>query len=448
MYKAGDFLDLVLTRGLSQSEYYRKPFVPYLKLIEQYVQDNDLIFSNPNYLVDPSLTLNSYNFTIFTDEPFKHVKEITNKLNELYNSINQMTPEVPAISFQNKLFNYEMNISIESLLNVKVMNNLYITGKDTSTNTPLKDLLYVTSIVKKSPIFLEDKNIKLNYFAPEIELIDIYKKLYSPDNVDDWSTFYSMSQRLYNIIKRDFSKISDNSGNSNDSTMTSDARFKTFENVDEESDKILEKIKSDNYCMKSNEISRFILDNLRNTNNLLLLEDPNNIDCNKLQVITDNENFSDFIKNIVRSKYPKEKIIFVDHYPRVPNDFRLKKVGCYFMTDNKRKIFMEYINSAEYSLVPYSHIINGIKIAHPFVQLRFKYIDLWTLSMLRLPHDRMKALKLSVYRQIELFIESLDESDLYPDVTKYVGYYSSEDIEKKKIHIESIIEYKKTIGEL
>lgn len=444
MYKSNDFLELVLTRGLSQSEYYRKQFIPYLKLIEQYIQDNDLICSNPNYLIDQSLTLNSYNFIIFTDEPFEHVKKMTSKLNNLYNSINQMKPEIPAISFQNKLFNYEMNISIESLLNVKVMNNLYIVGKDTSTNIPLKELLYVTSIIKKSPIFLEDKNIKLNYFAPEIELIDIYKKLYSPDNVEEWSTYYSMSQRLYDIIKKDFSKISDETN----SEIMSDARFKTFENVEKESDKMLEEIKSDNYCVKSNEISRLILDNMRNTNNLLLLEDPNNIDCNKLQVITDNENFSDFIKNIVKSKYPKEKIIFIDHYPRVPNDFRLKKVGCYFMTNNKRKIFMEYINSGEYSLIPYSHIINGIKIAHQFVQLRFKYIDLWTLSMLRLPHDKMKALKLLVYKQIDLFINNLDTSDLYPDVTKYVGYYSSEDIEKKKIHIESIIEYKKTIGEL
>ena len=151
MYKSVDFLDLVLTRGLSQSEYYRKPFIPYLKLIEQYVKDNNLIFSNANYLIDNSLTLNSYNFVIYTDKPFEHVKKIVDKLNKLSNIINQIEkPELPAITFQTKLFNYEMNISIESLLNVKILNNLYIPGKDVKSNVSLTDLLYVTSIIKKT----------------------------------------------------------------------------------------------------------------------------------------------------------------------------------------------------------------------------------------------------------------------------------------------------------
>ena len=101
---------------------------------------------------------------------------------------------------------------------------------------------------------------------------------------------------------------------------------------------------------------------------------------------------------------------------------------------------MEYINCAEYSLIPYINIINGIKIAHPYVQLRFKYIDLWTLSMLNLPHDKMKLMKFNIYKDIIKFKNiSIDN----PIVDQYVGYYSSEDIEKKKIHIASIIEYKK-----
>jgi len=439
MYKSDiNFINNILTNALIVSQDLRKDFIPYLKETEKYVNDNNLILSNQQHIIGENKNLNSYNIIIYTETPFEHTKNLKKKLEKLSKEINppKDIKPLPEFSFQVKLFHYEINLIIDSFLSIKFLNNLYIPYRDYVPNKILSELMYVTSIIKKPPIFLEDKNIKFNYFSPEIELIEIYRKLYSPQFFDEWDTLKLIQNKLYNIIKSDF--------DIDKSDKDTSDRLGTFDEVEVVKDS--SSFKQVSQCYKTNKMSKEILELIKNTDNLLLIDSIDNsnciVDCPRLQIITHmkQEDFEALIKNAVKRVYPREKIIFVDHYPRIPIDFRIKKTAGYFMTDNKRKLFIEFINSTQYSLLPYYKIIDNIKIAHPYVQLRFKYIDLWSISLLNLPHDKMKQMKLSKYLSIDT-IYNLDID--IPTPNHYVGYYVDEDIAKKRLHIKNILEYKK-----
>jgi hypothetical protein len=83
-----------------------------------------------------------------------------------------------------------------------------------------------------------------------------------------------------------------------------------------------------------------------------------------------------------------EAVKFVDYPVYVPNDFQLHKYTFFIGGENQRlntggdKIAIDVYNSAAYELIPVR--MCGAVVGNPFILLRFKLIDLWSIKVLNM----------------------------------------------------------------
>ncbi len=73
--------------------------------------------------------------------------------------------------------------------------------------------------------------------------------------------------------------------------------------------------------------------------------------------------------------------------PNIPTDPRLRRMSVHALFGGQRELVLDVFNAAEYELVPYSASVDAsvdasIKVGTPFVLLRFRLADMWTMQVL------------------------------------------------------------------
>jgi hypothetical protein len=283
------------------------------------------------------------------------------------------------------------------------------------------------------PGYLTKQPIKL--ISEEMQLIDIYRTMYSPLKVPNWQNFLAAEDKLYNLIKETIAKKSTHEISGGDPRV--EEMFGSHEKITKS---FIDEILISGFIKSVNGI--IIGDYALNA--LGLEQSPS-----RIQIISD-RNMDEVVKSVevslgqTKKNIKDIKIKYIKYPLNIPSDFQITKHTVYLVNQEQIPI-MDVFNCTQYELIPYtigSGDYKGMFIANPWVLLRFKFIDLWVLKIiLNLGTDNPEFIRKRSHNIIDS-VEKLrnyvhkmikeNPLDIF-QLTNYAGVYTNELVAKKKL---------------
>jgi len=327
----------------------REKYTPVFDLIKKTLEnDNKIIFSDPMLISDDS-----------DDNKDQPIVESMN----IYTVYTRRTASLLANVIHEHMGKYVQMRSIIPLEEYEIMYNMRSIAKVYRIDK------YKNIIITK--LFQAKQINNLYYFPADIELIDVYNKLYLPNYRDEWESLLKLEKTLYSKV------ISNKVGGKC-------ADCKTDRKLDVNNIKILlmKFLDKENYIMVGKWAHNIITGkkDIENDHNVQILSE-NNID-------DDYNNIMGFLAAYTNyGIYYKKKKIYI------PKDTRIFKYTLFIkypILGKKGKCvdkqFLDIYNCASYELIPYikkSYNKFTINMGNLFVQLRFLFIDMWFINLLK-----------------------------------------------------------------
>jgi len=307
-------------------------------MIINYVKKHDLFISNIDFLISDEDEIEySGAMQIYCKNPLKHANNLANEIYSL-----------------SKFVSLRTNIDYKEF---SIWNDSIEVAK-----------LYAYPNVhkyKKSGILL---------LPPEVELIEVYHKLYNIEYEDKWPSLLEKEEKLFSLYTTD----------------------STFDHT--------------------------TLDSPLHMDDLIIINSLFNKPSNYFQFFLPSTKFFTF-ENILKKKYNKIKKS-KKKYINIPGDFRLNKIT-FYVDDFSIDVF----NSTSYEIIPISDTLN------PIISLRFSFISLILFSQKSSKLEKIKnqilylrSAFLSQSTKYETYYDFIDSTNI-----KYVGVYKNENIAKKKL---------------
>lgn len=420
----------------------RMRFNEVYRVTEEYCKNNDIIIGDVNVIAD-SKTDKDFQYNLYCEFPYKHAMNLANLI---HSNVGEWVKMKTVVGHQEFTIEYDMRPLIQ----------LY--SLDGQKNVNLHSLI------------LPVKINELLYMSPEIEIIDIYHKLYSPNYSEDWEDLVVLENKLFTLLGK----------------RVTDGVFGGKQSPQDKTDfQYLKYLVLSEFCSKF--IKDYVVIGHWALHVIEASKDPNskmNSSVEKLQVITSIpikqsiENVTNFIQ-----KYTNAKVSSRRQDLHIPKDFRTRRYTIYISVDGKDKAFMDIFDCGTFELVPYipfslkttyagvkkdSQFNRGrgnnrdrsrsrdrgnnrsrsrsrsrrggedefiIKVGNPYVLLRFLVIDLWIIRMIHeMGHLTNDMLKVKT-KYIMFVIDKIKNPELgiYDKVfgSNYVGTHKDYDISKK-----------------
>jgi hypothetical protein len=493
------FIPQIQQKALKTISDDRNQFAVIWKTIEQYCEENDLIISDVNVITNEKDAVSyicNKRYKIYTSNPFRHANNLTNMIHTA------MIDDPLRYTTKMRTIKEHEEFSID--YNIREIATIYQLQKHRS--------IELRTII--NPITVD----KLLYMPPEIELIDIYHKLYDPSqshNTDENLMFekilYDKAMDRKGIIgsgefvpdvdtsvekwggdplppggELDTMWTNPNRGNfyggdppppggELDTMWTNPNRGnfyggsqKTNDYLDEFDEKEKEKRYKGssqntkqwtgnkvyrepyNTCKeKKKEMLEFlkisiVKDWLPKKKNTILIGSwaydwmslGKDLCANieKIQLISEmnqNELLQELQKYI--NTIHKATISFREQDLHIPKDFRTCRYTYYMQIKTERGItekpFLDLFNCASFEIIPYS-IVDDISIGSKWVNLRFLFIDLWIIRLIKklnlMTEDIINKKLAYIWKLIDNY-----RNTILTDSTDYMGTYRDYIIDKK-----------------
>ena len=316
--------------------------------IEKYCSENELIISNKYVLLDKTDDINNVydkNYKIYTANPFRHANNLTNLI------------------YQNT---QDKSDSCFTRLKTIREHEEFVIDYDTRVVCSIYKLQKHKSV--EPNVIIKPTKIKELYYMPaEIELIDIYHNLY---NMSDSSAEDFEKQLFYQVAERKEKGIL--------GSGTCKERKK----------ELIEVIKVSlvkDWLYKS-KLSHVLIGAWSiNWIKLGFKDICTNVE--KIQIISQIEPNAllQELKRYINEITPV-KITFREQELHIPKDFRTSRYTYYISIPSEKGItekpFLDLFNSANFEVIPYS-VVDKIAIGHKWVLLRFLFIDLWIIRVIK-----------------------------------------------------------------
>lgn len=392
----------------------RMLYLPFFECAEKYCAENSVLIGGKvglDLVIGRAFTKDSFAWDLYCDDTFNIAKGLADALFRVN------SPHVPSatVALSTDIRHKEFTLRI----NARHMFKIY--ALDRYRGIKLADLMgpavrdgYFT----KTPIKL---------ISEEMQLIEVYRNLYSPKKLSQWMDKLSAEEKLYNLI-------SDTLGAKSVGSISGAGERL---NKHEAEEQILRKI-----IASSNRV--LIGDHALKA---LGLGVPS-----RLQFIT-HENINEVTKSIERvlqnsSRKLRISNIKVTHirYPlNIPSDFQISKHTIYINGGRDHVPIVDVFNSSAFEMIPWwagSGNYSGIKVGNPWVLLRFLFIDIWVLRLiLNIGTDnpdfiksRIKAIVANADKVRTLALECVaDRPETIFQINNYAGNYIDEDVARKKM---------------
>lgn len=405
-----------------------------------YCAKSDIFISDIRFLMRELMLFRP--FEIYTTEVFRHASGLANYL---YTNLGRLVKARTIIENEIITVEYDGNI-------VATINRL-----ESVRDFPIESIVF--------PIRAE-----IAYFPPEIEMIDVYRTLYSPHKTDLWSDALFIQRRLFkNMINRlsTYHNVSLKTLRSSPSKAGGGGETETDSSKSELESEIETKAKDCKLCKTDSldKIKKFILRHL--AKHFVLVgnfgiwlstetEMPER-DLTIVQVVTENEIMADIllIKNAL-SKITDSVVTYEEQKLHIPKDLITKRIRIFVSSgDRTRRAVMDIFNSGQFELIPFN-TVDGYRIGNPFVIARFMLIDLWIYKIIRernlidpdkadrLINQSVKLLSKILERKYEKLVFGLEYFGIFkdPEIMKKIEKQKS----KKKMYFPEI--YEKNNGKL
>jgi hypothetical protein len=396
------FIELTKKAAIGQILSDRNQYETVWKTIVKYCTDNKLILSDLYVLSDKENTLQHIydkSYKIYASNPFRHANLLTNLIHK--NTIHQSGSEFTQL----KTIIEQEEFAIE--YDTRIVATIYQIKKHKSVK--LETIINPVSI----------KNTL--YMPAEIELIDIYDKLYDPNEYGSYKTSEEFESILYKqVIERREQGI-----------------IGGLDSCKERKKEFIEAIKIT--------LVKDWLPNKKDTvligpwaYNWIKLGTDICADVEKIQIIsqlTPDELLKELQKYV--NTLSKFSITMREQELHIPKDFRTTRYTYYMQIQSERgmteKPFLDLFNCAQFSCIPYT-TVDGILIGHKWVILRFLFIDLWIVRLIKklnlISADILDKKLINLWRLIEEFRLGFGEKSVITKV-EYIGTFREYSIDRK-----------------
>lgn len=317
----------------------RKQYLDVYKIIDKYVANEGLLVGGQMgiNLIHGDDNSDNYFYDVFTSNAFVHATNLSNKITE--RSPKRVVRMVTVAAY--KVYHIFVDTRMILVLN------------DVKVHRGTNYLRLVEPIEK--PL----RKRKVLVVSPEIQLLDIYRKLYLPSHAGDWEQLLNNESKMFNLVL---------------------SRKKQIKKIDGGDMPIRQRIDGVlmNYISKSNKIligehACEILTGIKSTANFIevLSFSPLEEDINE-------------IKDLVL-KITAEPVNAITRNLEIIGDYRLSRTTIKLGHDKPKEIMYIY-NSADYDLIPYNILDSGMRtlwIGNPFVILRFLLVNMWIIRRVR-----------------------------------------------------------------
>ena len=420
----------------------RLQYMPIINLVKAYIKK-----SNNMAIFVTDIKVLIYNF--YENSVGKTEKKIFSQYKNIYND---------TLNYELVLYSDKPKILCTQLINI-IHSNF---GKFTQMKSIITDQEYVIMYNMRPVIIIfkieqyKNKNITdiikpkliddINYLPINIEIIDIYHKLFLLNFYNDWGKLTIQESLVYNyfityykkyikIVKEKINKESDN--------VCISCKINRNTNINNIKYIILELFDNENYII-INDWALYLFNKYKKLN-----REKKENDDNIISIVSQNKIDRDYTKIVnFLSKFTKYGIYYIENKLYIPNNRRLKLYTFYIkypdvVSKNKissiDKPFLEIYNNASYELLPfikinynYNNTVINLKIGNYHVLLYFIFIKIWVLDLLD-GLDLIKKNKAYVnYMNYYNLITMLYKNKKLFNVTKYfIGINFDEKIEKK-----------------
>lgn len=312
-----------------------------------------IIISNPCILLNENKDKMEINMIIYTTHTRRTTTMIANDIHKKYGKFVQMRAIIP-------------NEEYEIMYNMRGLIKIYHVERYKNISLPI--------------LFNAVKINNLYYFPPEIELMDIYHKLYLPNFYDEWDNLLEKEKLLYTKV------INVKGGTSKCATC------KTQRKLDINNIKLLmiKFFDNENYIIVgkwAHELIKFEKESKKEE----ILNNEN------IQIISENDIEHDY-QNIVNflSTYTNYGIYYKRKKLYIPKDNRIYRYTIFIKYPTLTaaagrsrgidKPFLDIYNCGEYELIPYVPINYNktlLRVGNLFVQMRFLLMDMWIYRLLK-----------------------------------------------------------------
>lgn len=340
-------------------------------------------------LCEKPLTKDSWFWELYTDNVFETAKKFADNLAAVDNPLSK------TVALQTNIKYTEYTV----MINANFMFKIYALSKYRGV-----ELISVMNPIKLTGYF----GNPINVIPEEIQLINIYKNLYNPMKAP-WTAEINSEAILFSRMEKKFAG----------GEIVGGADLK------EQKYTVVKLLKNEDFIILGDYAIYYFCKMMK----CKFDTEP------RLQLIT--EKPLDEIVALVEKK-SNVKIIYNNFNLNVPSEFQLKKFTIYVSKDDKQMPVADIFNSTSYELVPFMRR-KKIRIANPFVVLKFIFIDIWIVKLIM--NINPEKDENSIRRIKSLLNGAKAIRDLYqqmgPDMlflTKnHAGVYINEAIAKKKL---------------
>lgn len=398
------FMDVIYDSAIDVIKAERATFNNVFYTIENYCQEAKLIISNKYVLMDEADDLkNIYQkkYEIYTCNPLRHANNLVNKIYKNTSKSN--------------------NAKYTRLKTIKENEEFIIDYDFRQVATIFKIQKH-----KKGEPYDIIRPIKINsilYFPSEIELIDIYHTLYNPVNFCDRDESHEIEKKLFNqVVKRKTQGI----------LGAGKCKLKKKGLIEAVKVGIIKE-----WLPNRNDfvlIGPWVRDWYKLGKNICTNHD-------KIQLIG-KMNHNELLDNLQKyiKTFTKFKLSVREQLLDIPKDFRIKRYTYYIHVQLEKGIvqkpFLDLFNCMEFEIIP-AVKNSGILLGTKWVILRFLFIDIWILHVIKslgLLSDNILNKKIDQLWNVVTFFKGDDYKYKEKDVGFY-GIYRDYSMDKKNANI-------------
>jgi hypothetical protein len=469
---------------LKERNHYKKIY----DIVEEYIIKNKLLVSNLYKISNIEKNIDSlfdYYYIVYCEISLIHANNI---INNIFEEIKKQ------ITNENKidLYNADDPSTAIKFLNLKTLTKNEEFSIDYNNRTIIK--LYALQKYTKEEkirvlnVIMPDKIDNILYIPAEIEIIDVYQKIYNGNqqyllfddilfkkikksnkitggnynksnkyntnkyNTNRYNTNKYNTNKYNKHQRQSYNKNSDIKNSDIKNSLTSSYYEDDIEQDEEDKPKTCYEKKKD--ILEAIKIA-FIKDFLKGRKDIMLIGanaynwyvNGSNFCPNfdRLQIISNLSSIEirNEINKFINDLGQKFKLSYGEELDlMIPKDFRTKRqvFSISVKTDKGMKIkpFLEYFNSAQFDIIP-GMIKDDVLLGQKYVILRFLFIDIWIAKyVFKTGHINEELFN----KRIARLWEVIDGINVIPMITDlFLGIHKDYDIAKKQKNIENDVNY-------
>ena len=359
MYAGADKLDELKPAALDFiMDNDRMLYQPFITAAEKFCSENSVLVGGKvgiDLLVGAPKTIDSFYYELYCDDAFATAKALADTLSRIKSP--HVSPRTVALKTEIKHREFTLTVNTRYLFKIYAM--------DKYRGMNLINIMRPDTRMSYS-------GFPIGCLSAEMQLIDVYRTLYSPSRLARWENDYKSENTLFGLVSEE-----DKTGDTIAKAGATIAKAGAADfNRHESDNRILSWLKdTDNVLVGDYALSALDLEQRPSRIQFISSDDIEKINGELSKLLSRQANNGRKVGiQSIRTTYARFNL-------NIPSDFQIAKYTIYAVMGNEQVSIADVFNSTQFEMIPYS-VVNRVKVGNPWVILRFQFIDIWVLKLI------------------------------------------------------------------